>query len=453
MDLDASMWLEALLDKQRNEAPDLRKWSSYYEGTQPLSYMDPELVREMGGRIRPVILNWPRLVVDSLEERLDVEGFRFRGDDKADARLWEWWQANDLDEQSQQGHVDALVEKRSFVIVGAPDAGDIPVITVESAQQVTAAFDPRTRRVRAAVKAWHDDATGGDFATLYLPDATYFYARNDGQAWVEYDADEHGMGVVPVVPIVNRPRTLTPDGVSELADVIPLSDAACKVATDMMIAAEFHAMPRRWVVGMGPDDFTDTEGRPMSEWSKVAGRVWAAGGMPSEVAMGQFPEANLSNFHESINALAKLTASLSGLAPHVLGMATDNPASADAIRSSETRLVKRAERRQRSFGGSWERVMRIAMRVVDGAVPEGAASLETIWRDASTPTVAQSADAAVKLHSEGVVPTRQTREDLGYTEGQIARMEAEDAKSVDRILAGDLSSLVGPKPVPTPPAG
>lgn len=454
MDYDAPQWLGMLLDKQRHDAAGLRRWSAYYEGKQPLSYMDPELVREMGNRIRPVILNWPRLVVDSLEERLDVEGFRLSGEAKSDSRLWEWWQANDLDEQSQQGHADALIEGRSFVIVGSPDAGsDAPVITVESAQQVTAAFDPRTRAVRAAVKAWEDEATETCYATLYLPDATYFYVKGEGEDWADYDVDEHGMGVVPVVPIVNRARTLTPEGVSELADVVPLSDAACKVATDMMVAAEFHAMPRRWVVGMGPEDFTDEAGRQMSEWSKVAGRVWAASGPPQEVAMGQFDESDLSNFHSTINALASLVASVSALAPDFMGLKTDNPASAEARRAGLERLIKRAERRQRAFGGSWERVMRIATRIADGSDAPGMMRLETIWRDAANPTIAQAADAAVKLHAEGIVPTRQTREDLGYTQEQIALMESEDAKSVDRILAGDLSSLMGPKPAPTPPAG
>lgn len=454
MDLDASMWLGALLDKQRNEVTDLAKWSAYYEGKQPLSYMDPELVREMGHRIRPVILNWPRLVVDSLEERLDVEGFRLSGQAKADSRLWEWWQANDLDEQSQQAHADALIEGRSFVIIGSPDSGsEPPVITVESAQQVTASFDPRTRTVRAALKAWRDDTADANYATLYLPSGTHYFSHGAGSAWEEYDRDEHNMGVVPVVPIVNRARTLMPEGVSELADVVPLSDAACKVATDMMVAAEFHAMPRRWVVGMTAQDFTDEQGRPQSEWSRIAGRVWASGQLPSEVEVGQFEESDLANFHNTINALASLVSSVAALAPDFMGLKTDNPASAEARRAGLERLIKRAERRQRSFGGSWERVMRIASRVVDGTDDAALSRLESIWRDAANPTVGQAADAAVKLHAEGIVPTRQTREDLGYTQEQITLMEAEDAKSVDRILSGDLSSLVGPKPVPTPPAG
>jgi hypothetical protein len=470
VDLDASQWLNLLLAKQQRQSPDLRKWSAYYEGRQTLSYMDPELVREMNGRIRPVILNWPRLVVDSLEERLDVEGFRMGKDAAADERLWQWWQDNDLDEQSQQAHADALVEGRAFVIVGSGDEdGDSPIITVESAQQVTASFDPRTRDLRSAVKAWQDVEGDMTYATLYLPDATHYFSRkgaagtpvygtpndefsytvagaNVGGNWTEYDRDQHNLGEVPVVALVNRPRTLLPEGISELADVVPLSDAACKVATDMMVAAEFHAMPRRWVVGMGPEDFLDTQGNPVSEWTRTAGRIWASEDPAAK--MGQFPEANLTNFHETLNALAKLVASTAGLAPHVLGMATDNPASADAIRSSEARLVKRAERRQRAFGGSWEDVMRLAVQIYDGVSDATAdmRSLEVIWRDASTPTIAQKADAAVKLNQAGITPKRQTREDLGYTQAQIARMEEDDAKSVDRILGGDMSSLVGPKP-------
>lgn len=448
-------WVGSLEQQLAAQARDAQKWSRYYDGTQPMSYMAPELVREIGDRIRPVVLNWPRLVVDSLEERLDVEGFRYGSDTAADERLWEWWQANDMDEQSQMGHVDALATKVSFVIVGAGDDAETPVITVESPEQTTVDFDPRTRRIRAAWKRWSDAAAGKDFGTLYLPDATVSFERPQRGSlpggWVETARDEHRLGVVPVVPLVNRPRVLSPLGVSELVDVVPLSDAACKVATDMMVSAEFHAMPRRWVVGMTADDFKDAQGNQISEWSKVAGRIWAAGGLPSEVAMGQFPEANLSNFHETINSLAKLVASMAGLPPHALGMATDNPASADAIRSSEARLVKRAERRQRSFGGAWEQVMRLCLLVVDGEVPTEARSLATVWRDASTPTVAQKADAAVKTFTSGISTRRQAREDYGYSASQIARMEVEDSDAVSRVLAGDLSSLMGPKPTQAAP--
>lgn len=448
--VDPIALLPAMIDALKNQADHARKWMAYYEGKQALSYLAPEIAIEMQDRIRNVIINWPELVVDSLEERLDVEGFRFPGQDSGDEQAWAWWQANDLDVESQQAHVEALACAKSFVIVGAGD--EHPIITVESAEQVYVTVDPRTRRVERAIKHWCDDDEG-EWVTLYLPDRTLFLTRTgkDGE-WSEYEAaDEHGKGRVPVVPVVNRRRPMNPGGRSELASVIPLSDAACKIATDMMVGAEFHALPRRWAVGLTDEDFQDPDGRPLSKWSRITGRIWTS--KNENTKMGQFQEAQLSNFHASINSLAELVASIAGLPPHYLGVKHENPASADAIRSSEVRLVKRAERRQRAFGGAWEEVIRLAYLMQGMDLPEGADRMETIWRDAATPTVAQSTDAAVKRHAEGIVPTKQTRQDLGYTDTQIKAMEAEDAKATARVLAGDLSGLVGPKPVPAPPAG
>ncbi|MFI6594986.1 phage portal protein [Nonomuraea sp. NPDC050536] len=455
-------WLKHLVKCHDKELKELRRLDEYYEGEQALSYMAPELIQELDERVRQVVIEWPRLVVDSVEERLDVEGFRFGKQADADAGLWRIWQANDLDEQSQQAHVDALVMKRSYVIVGAnEDDAETPIITVESPLEVHAEYDPRTRAVAAAVKRWveEDDDRKIDHATLYLPSSTVWFVKDEKSNWVEdpdNPRDDHGLGQVCVVPIVNRPRLKRPGGVSELKPVIPISDAACKIATDMMISAEFHAIPRRYAIGVGPEDFEDEQGRPVSALKRIAGRIWAIAKNKKDdgVELGQFPEASLNNFHETLRLLAMMVASLAGLPSRFLGHATDNPASADAIRSDESRLVKRAERKQRAWGGSWEKVMRLALLIRDGEVPDDARSLETLWRDASTPTVAQKADAAMKLYTSKIVPLRQTREDLGYTQAQIDRMQEEDTKAAEsafeRVMAGDLAALTGPKPPPEP---
>lgn len=455
-------WLEHLIACHDKEIAELKRLDAYYEGEQPLAYMAPELQAELDERVRQVVVNWPQLVADSIEERLDVEGFRYTAEAENDRELWRIWQANNLDEQSQQGHLDALIMRRSYVIVGA-NAEDpkTPLITVESALDVYADFDPRTRKVRAAVKRWCENDGDGDVehATLYLPDATVWFVKDSG-AWKtdpEHAKDDHELGVVPVAVLSNRTRLKRLNGVSEYASVIPLSDAACKIATDMMVSAEYHATPRRVAFGFGEEDFEDERGRKISAFSRIIGRMWATEKTKQDGAdVIQFPEASLSNFHDTINQLARLVAALAGLPPHFLGYSSENPASADAIRSSESRLVKRAERKQRAWGGAWEQVMRLALLIRDGDVSRDAVSLETIWRDASTPTVAQSADAAVKKHQAGIVPLRQTREDLGYTGPQIDRMEEEDRKAADdavsRILAGDIAAVTtGPKPPPVPP--
>lgn len=437
-------WVEYLSRRHDSEIPELEALDRYYEGTQPLTYMHPEIYRELHDRIKPVIIAWPQLVVDSVEERLDVEGFRLPDEDSADDDLWRVWQSNDLDEISQLGHVDALVMRRSYVAVGTNEADqDTPLVTMESPLEVFADIDPRTRKVRAALRRVAEEDSivrvADRYATLYLPDRTVWYRWSSGR-WVEEGRDEHRLGEVPVVPLINRARLHSTStgacrlqyGVSELAPIIPLSDAANKLATDMMLAAEFVAIPLRGFWGLEPADLQDEQGNKLTALQAIMGRFLALtneGGREF-----QFQAASLSNFHESINQLARLVASIAGLPPHYLGYSTDNPASADAIRSSEARLVKRAERKQRAFGGSWEQVMRLVRRFQSGEWDPRLLRLETVWRDASTPTVAQAADAVVKKHAEGIITTRQAREDLGYTATQIARMEADDRLDAERLI-------------------
>lgn len=450
-------WLAKLQSEHASKLTQLQEWNRYYEGEQELAYLAPELLAEMGDRLQAVIINWPRLVVDSVEERMDVRGFRLPGQDRGDADMWKLWQYNNLDELSQQAHVDTLVMGRSYVIVGANEDDDSsPRITVESPLEAYACHDPRTRKVAAAYKKWSDTDPDGktiEYATLYLPDSTRYYRKTDGK-WVldpEYPVDEHNLGVVPVVPLVNRARTGQMDGVSELKDVIPLSDAGCKAATDMMVTSEFHAAPRRWALGFDPEDFQDENGNKVSAFSRIIGRIWASRKTTKEGAqVGQFPEAQLSNFHETLKLLAQFVASLGALPPQFLGFTTDNPASADAMRSSETRLIKRAERKRVPWSGTWEEVMRIADRIKNGEWREDLKQMETLWVPAATPTVAQQADAAVKLHADKIVPLRQTREDLGYTDIQIERMEEEDDKALER----ETSAVFGPQKTDNaPPPG
>jgi hypothetical protein len=144
-----------------------------------------------------------------------------------------------------------------------------------------------------------------------------------------------------------------------------------------------------------------------------------------------------------VNHYARLVSALTGLPPHYLGFSTDNPASADAIRSSEARLVKRAERKHRLFGGSWESVMRLYLRFRDGAVDERAASLETRWRDPATPTYAAKADAVTKLFQVGLLPVEAAWEELGYSETrrtQLREMRATDLAR-GRDVPGSASAM------------
>lgn len=443
-------WVNYLTQLHDHDLPRLREFDDLYEGNAPLHYMHPDILREVSPRIQAVALGWPMLAVDPLEERLDVLAFRYPEDDDADGseeelasfagdkNLQRVWQDNDLDEESQMGHVDALVMERAYICVGTnEDDDDTPLVTVESPIEVYADIDPRTRKTRAAIRRWDEHSnslarTPEQYKTLYLPDKTvrYEFAK---QSWTPVDVDQHDLGEVPVVPLTNRSRLSKRYGHSELSPpLLSLSHAANKIATDMMVAAEFHAIPLRAIFGIGPDDMVDQDGNRQTALQVIMGRLLT---VPAEnggdIRPFEFTASSLSNFHETLNQLARHTAGLLGLDPHMFGFTTDNPASAEALKAREVRLIKRAERKQRAFGGSWEKSMRLVRRFQDGDWDPRAKRLETIWRDAATPTRAQAADAVTKLLTEGITTKRQAREDIGYTPGQIRRMEAEDTQAAE----------------------
>lgn len=465
-----------MLRRLATEQYELMRLDAYFAGAQPLSYLDPRVAEQLQGRLRSLIINWPRLIVSSLEERLDVEGFRVGKEAPPDDSLWEIWQANDLDEWSQMGHTDSLVLKRSFVTVWYGDnEGDPPRIAVESPLQMTVSFVPGTQKVSSAVKVWHDPSAGsssspGRFANLYLPDRIERYSGSGpavgGQPWsgnpwqprdpwgstnldatgaaTEWDLIEtvsNPLGKVPVVPFPNRPRLTLPLGESELSDVLPIADAVNKLATDMMVTSEYHASPRRYVTGLDiPQGGSPQQDRMRAEiqeyWQKAETGRFLAGGTTKSgapLSMGEFPAASLDNFVHAIGMLTGQIAAIAGLPPHYLGINTQNPASADAIRSAEASLVKKARRKQRSLGGSWERVMRLALLVRDGKVSDAAHGMETIWRDPETRPVAQETDAAVKLVMANITDPEQALEDLGYTSVQRDRIVLRKKTAADEI--------------------
>jgi hypothetical protein len=81
---------------------------------------------------------------------------------------------------------------------------------------------------------------------------------------------------------------------------------------------------------------------------------------------------------------------------------------------------------------------------------EAAKRLETLWRDPATPTVAQRADAIVKLASTMVggvpiMPLEMAREELGWSTGKLARAKRMDEESAaDPVMAALVRDLTPP---------
>lgn len=424
---------------------------AYYDGMQRLEQLGLAIPPELAKFT--VVVNWPRVVVDAIGDRLDVKGFRLAGAETGDADLWRLWQANDMDELDLMARLDYLVYGRRYKCVGANenDPGS-PIITVESPRQVITDRDPRTGLVRAALRLY--DVVNGESrrATLYLPNETVWLVNDSG--WVE-DAelarDQHGLGVVPVVPTFRRRRTTIPagrtlQGTSAMEDVIPITDAAARNITNAQVAQETHAVPQRGVLGATKGDFIGPDGQPLTTWEAYFGAVWAIGNPQAKTF--QFDSSDMSNFERMMDLYSRLASGVSGLPPNYFGLSADDAASADAIRSREARLVKIAERDQVALGNSDEQVLRLAMRIRDGSWDPALVGLETLWYDAGTPTIASRADAVVKMYTatdasgRPLLPAEMAYEELGWGPAKIERamrLRREDAADpyLERLNAKD----------------
>jgi hypothetical protein len=421
--------------------------NAYYEGEMRISNLGVSIPPQLANL--KTVVGWPRVVVDSIDERLDVEGFRYSDAPDADADLWGIWQANDLDLESQLAHLDALVYGRSFVTVGAPDdPDDPPLITVDSPKEMVVTIDPRTRKVTSAFREVRERLSVR-WATLYLPGETVSLEM-DGSAWQVTDRNTHGLGVVPVVPMVNRARTGDRHGRPEITpELISITDAACRTLLGMEVAREFFAAPQRWILGAPESSFMAPDGTAKTAWETYIGRVLALerdseGNVPS---VGQFSAGDPKSFTAIIDEYAKLVTSMTGLPPEYLGITTSNPASADAIRMNSDRLITKCRRKQRSFEGAWENVMRMALLIRDGSVQPEANSMETLWRNPEIPTPAATSDALFKQAQMGAVPAQSdvVLERLGYSALERLRIEADRDRDAGEQFLQEISQSLGAK--------
>lgn len=415
---------------------------TYYDNTQALrSFMDPEVDKALNGRVRPLNVAFGKLAVDVNAQRLTVVGFGTSTTDLSDQRLWELWRDNDMTTQSEMAHTAALIYGRAYYLAWAGPDGS-PRITVESPLQCAVIRDPLTGQIVAGIKRWID-TDGYAHTLLFTPVEVVEYATPHttspdpllatdalpitGEDMVEIARQPNPLGMVPMVALVNKPSMSNLDGVSELADLIPLIDAIGKLSSDLMVASEYGASPRRYVTGLFPDTRLTSE--QLAELSQTVKDTWETAyaakmliAPDPRTQFGTFESASLDNYIAAITMLTQQIAALSGLPPYYLSLNTANPTSADAIRASEARLTAKAEQRQRQWSGTYADLMRLALTIRDGR--PSTARIETQWASAAPSTLAQTADAESKLYGAGIVDQATALAALGYSPLDIERITA-----------------------------
>ena len=392
------------------------------------------------------LVGLPRIYIDAIAQRLIIEGFRIGDNSETDEELWSWFKANSLDTGLTSAIIDSLVYGRAYITISAPGeqdvdnpmlVPDVPIIRVESPMALYAHKDPRTREVDWAVRLIKNEDGDNVSATMYYPDRTIIYEADEGEL-IEVETIAHGLGVVPVVDMTYSSSLLDMYGSSAITpEIRSITDAMSRMMMNMQVTSELMATPQRVLFGTSVDELTSggaTSGLELYTASILSIEDPSAHGM-------QFQAAELRNFTEAIMHMMKMAAAYTGLPPQYLSFTQDNPASAEAIRSAETRLIRTCESISQGLGDAWERVMRISLLVMGQKLTLDHFRMETVWRDPATPTYQAKADATTKAYASGngVIPLEQARIDMGYTPEQRKQMREWDKETP----LGQMGSMYG----------
>lgn len=432
----------------------------YYEGKHPIAFATEKFKAAFFDVFKEYAENLCAPVVDALNERLKVVGFRSNQAElkeesvdstvpgmSAHTRLsvtdapgstaWDIWMRNRMDLRSTEVHLESLMMGDGYVLVW-PDEKMESTIWPQLANEVRVQYDPNTPgKMLKATKVWQDDVSGVWRLNIYFPDRIDKYQTKKTN--LLHLADKSGeftqIDTVPNpydrVPMFHFPNQVeNKHGKSEITrSVVSVQDGLNKAVIDMLVAMEYAAFKQRYIVGMEVE-VDEVTGEPKDQNMKNYGvdRILAIPDPDAKV--GQFDATDLTQFIKVQDKFWLSAARVSGTPLHYFYITSGDFPSGEAIKSAEGRFIKRITDRQTSFGNQWEDVMKFAM-MIDGG-DQADLTLSTMWEAATPRSESELADTAVKKRAIGV-PRSQLLREQGYTEEEIARFLTEsDAEAVAR---------------------
>lgn len=421
---EATSLLRDLLAEHDMERGPLGRLDRYYRGEFDLPWIPASARHEFRTMLKRARMNWLRLVVTTIRQRLSVDGFRVAATEDADMAAWTLWQANSMDARQGAVHTDALVFSRAYItvwpdeVIGARIAGESPLVMYGRPML----DDPM--RLECAVKSvtMPDDSTQ---AVLYDAEAAYRFFKTR-TAWQLTEVVPHNLGVVPVVPMLNDPDLLGRT-MSEIEPLLPIQDRIVETLSDRLMAQKYSAFRQRWATGLVIPE--DEHGQPVEPFNAAVNRLWIA--EDTETKFGEFSETPLGPYLEAVDSDVRHMAALAQVpAAYLLG-GMDN-ISADAITAAESGLMARVEDKQASYGETWEQVMRLALAASGDEAAASDLASEVIWRDTETRSPAVLVDTLTKLRSIGV-PLAYLLERYGLSPQTVERVLAMAADEQSRV--------------------
>lgn len=399
----AKWWLKRLEDELTARLPDMQMYRELVDDEHEL----PESV-ETSRKFQRIAglstTNLTGLAVEATAERMSVEGIRIGDEPDGDKAFWDnVWQRSDFDAGSQDAITSALVYSRSMISVEPPSTSSpYAKLHYEDPRQVVIAHAPGGQR-RAALKVFTDEWTGDTFGTLYLPGVIVKMKRASASAtvvvpgasrWLARDVGREDavvrnpLGEVPFFELQNK---LTGSVRSEVAPLVIPQRRLNQIIFSTDAVAEYGAFRQKWATGIEVPRGAD--GAPIAPFEANLAKLLVAEG--NEAKFGDFNPSDMKPYIDLAQEVAAHISRLSRV-PITYFLSNISNLGGDALALLLSGLVLKCQRRVTGYEPAIEGAARLALRSM-GDPRANAANIEAKWADMETRSMAQSADAAVKL--------------------------------------------------------
>lgn len=414
-------WLQRLSRKLEARNRDrLTRLDAYRRGNPPLPTSAQNAHRAYQAFQKKARLNLAQLAVETARERMTPTGIRTGagGDQNGDEQAWLWWQANGMDVKVADVFDSMLSLGDGYMIVGLDECDEV-VITAEDPRQVVTEHDPLDqRRVRAALKMFHDPVAEADFAYLYLPGELHVASRprrtyrtvshrfsSATWEWDEERSDAYAPGLEDAVLVV---RFRNRHGVGEFEDHLDVLDRINHELLQRMVITTMQAFRQRAIKGDLPEHYP--EGHPQAgepiDYDEIfvadPGALWM---IPGAAEMWESSQTDIRPLLDAVKDDVQHFCAVTRSFVPMFQNDGANQTAEGASTAREGQVFRVEDRIMRAKDGLID-VLALAFRLKGDEQRAQRDQLAVLWAPVERRSLAERADAASKAAADMDVETR-----------------------------------------------
>ena len=412
----------------------------YYEGRVTLGEVNLGLALPNGISKLEIGCSWGEKAVDVLASRSMFDGFVSKSGTDAD-QMNEIINANQFISEYAKACRDELKYGCTFATLSAdPKAGcRIRFHSPETAAGLWNGVKGRIDCGLAIVDTVPDETRRTwipSVVNYYTDDAVWVIQRYEKSDW-RTEKHPHRMGRPLMEPLIWNATSKKPFGRSRLKyPVRNLIKSYVRTVANATIGLEFSTAPQKYLLGVTDEQYDQIISQKFIQY---VGSILASTTNPDtgeKPTFGQLSQGSIEPHVQMLRVLATQFSAATGLSVTDTGVVNDaNPTSSEAIIAQTQSLILMAEQLNAGNADALYTIAQMAMAIADNTtmdqLTDDQKQIVAHFRNPSMPSVAVTADAAIKIASARpeFAGTDTFLEMIGFDQADIRRIKAQETRA------------------------